>query len=496
MSRDHLGRFSKADLLDPTRVVDPGLQQNPSPFKSVGAPGAVIYSGFLLEREKDNRLTGRQKYITYSDILANTSIVSAGTRFFLNLVSKAGWKVEPADESSEAEKIAENVKTIMHDMTTPWHRVVRRAAMSRFWGFSVQEWTAVRREDGMVGFLDIEPRAQSTIERWDSDMSGTVLGIIQRRPQDGKDIYLPRNKTIYMVDDTLDDGPEGMGLFRHLAKTVHALERFEILESWAFERDLRGTPIARGPLTEIQRQVNAGSLSPADAALLKKPFEDFIEKALRGKDTGMFIESAVYRGTGDNNTPSNARQWDVELMQGGGQGHEAIAAAIERKNREIARVLGVEHLLLGSDSSGSFAMSQDKTKSFGLIVDSTLREIKETFEADFLDPLFLLNGWDEKLKPTFVIEQIQYRDIEQITAALADLARAGAPLVNNDPAINEVRAQIGLSDQPEQEDIDLSAMTQPGLFGGEGEDEIPEEEDEGNPGGKEKGNPGGKKEKA
>lgn len=459
---------------DPTRVLDTrGMDTKPSPFKPAGAPGAIVYSGFLVEEEKDPRLVGREKYRTYANILANTTIVAAGCRYFLNLIGKAGWRVEPADESAEAQRLAELVEDIMNSMVTPWNKVVRRAAMSRFYGFSIQEHTLVRRKkDGVVGYKDIEPRPQLTIERWDVDMTGTVLGVVQRRPQDQKELYLPRSKVIYMVDDSLNDSPEGLGLFRHLAKAAHRLETYELLEGWAFQRDLRGTPVGRGPLAAIQARVDSGEISVGDANIIKKPIEDFIQKALKGKDTGIFIESAVYKGSGESQTPSATRQWDVELLQGANQGHEAVAAAIMRINREMARVLGVEHLLLGESSSGSFALSRDKTQAFGLIVDSTLTEIKETFEADFLDPLWMMNGWDDELRPTFKIEQIQYRDIEQVTTALEQLAKAGAPLGLEDPAVNEVRQQLGLSDAPETTDLDLSprGLPPPG--------EEPAEEDE------------------
>jgi len=55
----------------------------------------------------------------------------------------------------------------MYDMERPWHRVVRRAAMYRVYGYSWQEWIAKKRDDGVIGYLDIEPRTQSTITRWE-----------------------------------------------------------------------------------------------------------------------------------------------------------------------------------------------------------------------------------------------------------------------------------------------------------------------------------------
>lgn len=472
--------------IDVGLVQQVGGDKKPSPYASIGAPGFAIFGGFIVEAEKDARLTGKQKFTTYANMLANTTIVAAGVRFFLNLVSKAQWKVEPADDSEQAEEIAETINDIMNDMTTPWHRVVRRAAMFRFYGFSLQEWTAKRREDGAIGFMDIEPRPQKTIERWDTDESGTVLGVIQRSPQTQMELYLPRGKLIYLVDDSLDDSPEGLGLFRHLAKRAVTLDRYEILEAWGFERDLRGVPVGRGPLAAMAEKVTAGTLTAEQVRALREPIETFLRNALRGKDTALFLDSATYKSTGEQQTPSNIPQWSVELLQGGTNSQPDMARAIERLNREMARVLGVEHLLLGSDSAGSFALSKDKTQSFGLIVSSTLQEIKETMEADFMIPLFELNGWDAALMPTLKVEQIQYRDIEQVTTAIKDMAAAGATLMPDDPAINEVRDLLGLSHAPEL-DSDLligqgrplpnGALppTPPGAEMPEGEDTTPEE---------------------
>lgn len=433
------------DQLDPS--IDPAKAK---PFASMGAFGTAIYGGYIVEAERDARLSGLEKYRTYSNILANTAIVAAGVRYFLNLVGKANWRVEPSESGDEAEMIAETIADIMTDMVTPWHRIVRRAAMYRFYGFSLQEWTAKRRSDGAIGMYDIAPRPQKTIERWDVSASGEVLGVIQRSPQTQRELYLPRKKLVYLVDDSLDDSPQGLGLFRHIAPKAEMLTQYELLEKWGFERDLRGTPIGRGPLAEMAQMLNSGTLTSEQISTLRAPIELFVKNALKGKDTGLVLDSAVYRGTGESQTPTTVPQWNVELLQGSTNSQPDMARAIERLNREMARILGVEHLLLGADSSGSFALSKDKTQSFGMIVTSTLQEIKESFETDFLTPLFDLNGWDRALWPTLKVEQIQFRDIEQITGALADIAQAGAPIVPGDPAVDEIRDMLGLSSVPEE----------------------------------------------
>jgi hypothetical protein len=450
--RNTKGQFAKAEPLGGSTGVD---RTNPGPFSVVGAPGTAIYGGQVVSKEKESRLIGRQKYITFSNMLANVSIVAAGVRYFTNLVAKAEWSVDPADDSSKAEEMAELVEDIMGDMTTPWHRVIKRMAMFTMYGFSVAEWTAKKREDGVIGLLDIEPRSQKTIEKWELDESGTVTGFIQTDPQNGKEIYLPRGKCIYVVDDSIDDSPEGLGLFRHLVKIAERLEKYELLEHWGFETDLRGVPVARGPFTDMEVMVQNGTLSRAQATALKAPMLDFIENHNRSPELGMLLDSKTYQTTDERSTPSPVKQWDVELLKGEPQGMEEVAAAIERLNREMARILGVEQLLLGSDSAGSHALSRDKTQAFGLMVDSALKEIKEVMERDLLDTLWSLNGWDEDLKPSFKIEKIQYRDIEQVTGALEQLARAGATMDINDPAVNEIRAILGLSDAPEQEEVDM-----------------------------------------
>ena len=190
-----------------------GIQQPDQkipPTRTLGEPGYSIFSGYLNREEKDADLaTTRERYRIFSEFLSNTHIVAAGVRYFLDLCSKAKWTAEAADpDNPAAVEAAELMMDSLEEMDTPFRRVVRRAAMYKFWGFSMQEWTAKKREkDGMYVMADIEPRAPFTIERWDTDRTGKVLGIVQRSPQDSFEIYIPRGKCVYIVDDSLTDSP-------------------------------------------------------------------------------------------------------------------------------------------------------------------------------------------------------------------------------------------------------------------------------------------------
>ena len=136
--------------------------------------------------------------------------------------------------------------------------------------------------------------------------------------------------------------------------------------------------------------------------------------------------------------------WDLSLLQGNSQAFAENAAAIERLNREMARILGVEQLLLGG-GQGSYALSRDKSQQFYLLVNSALDEIQESVEKDLLVTLWRLNGWPPEMMPELTVEAVEYRSAQEVAATLRDMATAGAILEPDDPVIAEVRELIGVS---------------------------------------------------
>lgn len=415
-----------------------------APTEKKGSPGYSSYNGYIEEKEKHSSLIGAKKFVTYSDMLANTSIVGAGVRYFLNLISKAQWNVEPFDDSAEAKAYADLLSEAIHDIDTPWYRVVRRSAMYRFYGFSVQEFTAKRREDGKLTFACIDPRPQHTIEKWTLD-DGKVIGVVQRDAQTFDTIDLEIDRLIYIADDSITDVPEGIGLFRHIVETVDKLKRYEQLEAFGFETDLRGIPVVKAPLQDLSELVRNGEITKAEMDAILSPLRGFVSNHIKSAKLGMMVDSSAYRAQDTAQSVSGKDKWGVELLNGSSSSQEAIAVAINRLNHEIARLLGVEALLLGADGRGSEALSRDKSQNFFLIVDSTLMELAESYKKSIIKALGEWNGMDMNKMPTFKPEAIKFKDVEEITIALKDLASAGAPIMPDDPIINEIRDLLGTS---------------------------------------------------
>ena len=426
-------------------------RRSATPTGTLGTHGLGIFGGYLQTIEKDPRLASAEnRYRLYSDILTNTPIVSAGVRYFLNLLGHATWNFNPSDpESNEAMDYAERAERVLtEDPETTWARIVRRAAMYRYYGFSVQEWTAMRREDGVITLKDVAPRAQRTIRRWDVEDSGQVLGMTQLSPQTGVEIYLPRSKVMYLVDDSLHDSPEGLGIFRNLVEPAMRLRRYQQLEGFGFETDLRGIPVGHAPFAALDEMQTDGRITAEQRDAIEKPLRQFITQHIRSPEKGpmgLLLDSTPWQSEDDAMRPSSLRQWDVRLLSGDSSSFQENAEAIKRLVRDLAVILGVDQLLLGTDRVGSFALSRDKTNTFFLQVDSALSEIKAAVVRDLLIPIWDLNGWDREFLPAITIDPVRFTDVQAIASTLRDLATAGAVILPDDPAVGDVRDIMGVS---------------------------------------------------
>lgn len=428
-------------------------------------------AGTFDEPDRELNLVGTRRFDEYERMVRDVAIVGAGVRLFLNLISNAVWTVNPPDDlpdnqQKQAQEIADLAYADLFGMTTSWSSIVKKTAAFRLQGFSIQEWTAVAKEDGHIGFLDVEHRPQRTITRWNRDEGGTVESVVQRVPG-RQDVTLPRSKIVYAVDDTLSDSPEGVGLFRHMVKTSTRLELFLALEEIGFTTDLRGIPIARAPLAELRQEVldsgpegsEARNKAEARRTSLLAPLRDFLNKHIRNEKTGVLFPSDTFIATSvdKSTTISSVPKWALELLNGESQSFDAMAAAVNRMNQELARILGVEHLLLGADGGGSLALARSKVGTFYLTVTSTLLDLLEIYDRDLLTPWADLNGIPEELRPEMGVNEISDRDVEQLLDGLAKLAQAGAPVMPDDPAVGEIYDIWGLTRPPERvNEMDLS----------------------------------------
>lgn len=417
-----------------------------SPFKEAGVSGTAVFGGYVENQEKNPKLANGERWRTAADMLANISIIAAGVRYYLNLVAKPAWIAEPADDSPQAQEFADFLTSVMNDMDTGWSKVIRQGALHKYHGFAILEWVATKRPDGMTGIGRIELRPSHTIERWDIDDNGTILGVWQQSPQTGIELAIPRHKFVYFVDDMLSDSPEGLGWFRHLAEPAERLKAYLNLEALGFERDLSGIPIGRAPIAAINKAVKDGQMTQAQANTAIAGMTKFVQQEVRKKNTGMVLDSQHFQDTtADGPKNSSVAQWDIELLTGSAGSMPQLAAAIDRLRVEMAQIIGVEGLLIGTNGTGSLALSEDKSDNLYMQVNSTLTDMAQQLQKDFVDTVWTLNGLPDELKPRLKVEELSFKDAKMVADALASMAQAGAVLAPDDPAVDDLRDLLGIS---------------------------------------------------
>lgn len=446
----------------------PNKRTKSKPNQKVSKPSYNVFSGYLSTNEKNSSLRGVAKYQTFDNILCNTSIVAASVRFITTLATKAQWGLKPADDSQEAEKLKDRTEKLLFDeMKTPWHKVVKSAFTHKVFGFSLQEVVNIKHEDGVIGIHTITSIPQVTVDRWDIDEFGEIQGVWQNNVQTFHDIYIDRHKMIYVVDDTMTDSPEGLGLFRHLVEPVDRLNRYLQLEGFSFEADLRGVPVFKAPIDEMTASIKQHNPDlnddqiKAEVDKILQNCENFAEGMINSDAMRwIMLDSGSY--TGDNGqsgiTVSSTSKWDISLLQSDSSGQKEIAEAINRIIYELARILGSEGLLLGSGTTGSQALSKDVSQRAALMIDSALAEIREALQKDLIDRIWMDNGWPDELKPKFTVEQTRVKDVSEISQMLVDFAQAGVPLQHDDPIMNTLRGWHDLPDAPEISEQDLGDM--------------------------------------
>jgi hypothetical protein len=428
----------------------------PGGSDGVWAPGGYLFSG-----EKKASLIGDQKWVTFDNTVANCITVAAAVRIWTKLHGSAEWTVEPNPQGGkDAEKCADLVQEGLLDalMSRPWNRIVAKAGFgATFKGFAMFEQIMRRRSDGMIVTADLQHRPQYTISRWDKvDEQSPWIGV-EQRTKSGATYYLVRDRLLYVVDDDITDSPDGVGVLRHVIEHARRVERYEQLEGWQAETDLRGMPIGSAPLEELrQAAVSAANIDPNDTAAIDayvnaqtKWLQDLLKQHIKTPELSALIDSAVYKSLGQDATPTASRKWGFDVVKGQASGATEVRAAINSINREILRVMCSEWLLMG-DSEGARSVHEDKTKMYGMALNGSLENIGSAVTMGPARRIVALNGFDpDTCTPIVKPMPLPLESIEAACRALQLIAQAGDPIRPGDDAPDVLRKRMKLPPRPE-----------------------------------------------
>ena len=417
----------------------------------LGQGGSNTKDGTIRADEFLSDLKGKRAIRKFREMRDNDSTIGSIMYATEQVLRDVEYNIEPANDSDEAKKEADFVKSILEDMEHSVDDHVSEALSHLTFGFSIFEVVYKRRRgpdfragkkyskysDGRIGVRKLASRAQWTIERFDVDKTtGDVLGVRQEQNYGIKSLFIPANKILHYKTTNTNNDPSGRSILRNAYSSYQYLKNLQNIEAIAVERELHGVPIGR---------ISAEYLSPdatSDQVSVRSQMEKILRDLKFNEQGYALLPSDVYRDA--DGKPTNQRIVDIELITSNGTRNIDINPIVNRYQHDIARSVMAEFLMLGAGANGSYALSKSKTDLFLRSMESYINSIFDVLNKQLVEPLWHMNGLNFDLMPKICAGDVAPHDLRELGSYLRNLNGANIDLSDQDDIVNALLANAEL----------------------------------------------------
>jgi len=416
----------------------------------IGYSGSNTRFGQIRADELINDLKGKRGIKKYREMRDNDATIGAVMYATEQILRDVPHIVEPADkENAKAVEAAEWLETVFDDMEHTLDDHISEALSSLTYGFAVFEpvykirggpkFVDPKRKskftDGYYGIRKLASRAQWTIDQFKIDQkTGDILGVFQEQAVNGTN-FIPKEKLVHYRTTTVNNDPSGRSILRNAYKSYVFLNTMQTTEGIAVERELNGIPIIRIPSDYLAEDATDEQVSIRQMA-------ERIGRDLKFNEQGSIVLPSDVWVVEDK--PTAHRLVDVELIASKGTRNIQIDPIIRRYQHDIARSVMAEFLMLGSSTTGSYALSKTKTDIFLRSVESYINTIYDILNEQVVRPLWEMNGFDIELMPTLVAGDVAPHDLDALGSYLRNLNGADINLTNQVDIIDALLANAEL----------------------------------------------------
>ena len=416
----------------------------------LGYSGANTRFGQIRADEFQNELKGKQGIRKYREMRDNDATIGAVMYATEQILRDVPRIVEPSDKKNEkAVEMAKWLETVFDDMEHTLDDHISEALSSLTFGFAVFEPVykirggpkfvdpkrKSKHSDGHYGIRKLASRAQWTIDSFKVDeKTGEILGVNQERSALTSN-FIPKNKLVHYRTTTTNNDPSGRSILRNAFKSYVYLNTMQVTEGIAVERELNGIPIIRIPSDYLADDATE------DQVAIRKMAER-IGRDLKFNEQGSIVLPSDVWVVEDKATTH--RLVDVELIASNGNRNIDIDPIIRRYQHDIARSVMAEFLMLGSSTTGSYALSKSKTDIFLRSVESYINTIYDVLNEQIVKPLWELNGFDIELMPTLKAGDVAPHDLDALGSYLRNLNGADINLTEQVDIIDALLANAEL----------------------------------------------------
>lgn len=450
---------TKQDAVTKAATVD-----QPERFRlgEIGSTGLNIFSGITQEELKSDlnfpNCISTYKLMTYSPAInAPLSLKKA-------MLSKVKWKIVPPKDATEEEKNKADIinQMLFQDMEKSFEDFIEDVFSTQEYGFSVFEKVFRRRtksagsifDDGLIGIRKLAHRHQQSIQKFIfSDDGNDVIGVKQvitntndplgRYIKRGTEVVIPRSKFMLFTVGTNSDNPFGVSPLRNAYLPWKYLSAIEELEAVGVQKELHGIPVFRIPAQYMSAD------APPEQKAAFEAMKNIGRNLQAGNQSCIFLPSNIDM---DGRNPL----FDIELLSTDGKRSFDIDA-IKRYYKELIFIsLGADVLLLGSSSTGSYALGSLKNTLVGNDVEAFVKRIKRVINDDLIASIYELNSWSMDRMCQIDFDGVEDTDLETLSKAFQRLGATGY-LPKTPEVINRALDSLGIDTLPEgitQEELD------------------------------------------
>lgn len=409
----------------------------------LGVYGKNTYTGDIRADEFLQELKGKRAIQKYKEMRDNNAIIGSVMYAIEQTLRDVKIDVVPANDSDEAKREAEFLKSVIDDMDHSLDDHISEALSHLTYGFAWFEVVYKRREgdmrspkknskfdDGRIGVKKIAIRAPWTVEKFEIDQdTGEVLGMWQEAAWGKKTTMIPVEKSLYYRTTSLNNDPSGRSVLRNAYVSYTYLNKIQGYEAVAIERELHGVPVGRMPAEYLSGDATA------EQANLRGQFERILRDLKNNEQGYALLPSDLYVDA--DGKPTNQRLMDIELITANGSRSIDIDPVVKRYQHDIARSLMAEFLMLGS-GSGSYALSKSKTDLFLRSLESYINTIVDVLNKQLVEPLWKLNGLSWDTMPKLAAGDVAPHDLREIAAFLRNLNNAGIEVQDQTEVVEDL----------------------------------------------------------
>ena len=392
-------------------------------LNELGTSGLRRSGGFVHE-EFLNQLRGRRGFLVYREMADNDPVIGSILYAIEKVVLRLEWRIDPFDDSPEAEEIRNFIDECMEDMSDSWDQTLASILSMLVYGFSFHEIVYKIRKgdskdpkynskhaDGKIGWRKFAIRSQESLNNWMMDPEGGIQGYRQIDPAGGGFREIPIDKGLLFRTNVNKNNPEGRSLLRNCFRPWYYKRRIEEIEAIGIERDLAGLPVAKVP----PEYLSSGATAAQQSVLAE--ITQIVQNIKRNEQEGV-IFPMMYDENGKE-------MFSLELLSSGGSRQFDTDKVIQRYDQRISMSVLSDFILLGHEKVGSFALGSQKMDLWTMSVEAIAKSIAEVMNQYAIPRLLKLNGMNAEMAPFLTYGEVSSVDLNELSNYVQKLIGAG-----------------------------------------------------------------------